>query len=255
MNTLDTLLHGQPTAQAQTHWLIDGKPAPFDPAGELVVGPHSSALLLCLQQLPPESSHHLHLHIRLQAGARLQCFLLSLHGSHIQNLLQVDLEGEGADACLYGLFLGSGRQRLSNHLTLHHKVPHTTSSQLFKGILGEQAQGSFDGLIHVYPGAQQIAAYQANHNLLLSQEAKVRTNPQLEIYADDVKCSHGASIGRLDPEALFYLRARGISLAQARLLQQMAFVQDVLDPLPTPELRAQITQAVEDRLRGMVVAL
>ena len=135
-------------------------------------------------------------------------------------------------------------------ILLTHQVPHCHSNQVFKGILDNNGVAHFDGLIKVVPDAQKTEAYQANHNLLVSPTARAYTRPQLEIYADDVKCSHGATIGRLNPDELFYMRTRGIPVAEARLLQQVAFTNEVVEKISSPELRERMQVLVEKRLRG-----
>ena len=151
-----------------------------------------------------------------------------------------ELAGEGAEVTLNGLFEGTGRQIVDNHTTIDHVSPHTTSRELFKGILGGQAHGVFDGRIVVRAGAQKTNAMQASRNLLLSKEAIVNTKPQLEILANDVKCKHGATIGQLDDDVLFYLRSRGIGLADARRLLVHAFAGEILDQVAVEAVRTQL---------------
>ena len=129
-------------------------------------------------------------------------------------------------------------------------VPRCHSSQLFKGILNNESKAFFSGKINVSKDAQKTEAFQANHNLLLSRKAKIYAQPQLEIYADDVKCSHGATSGRLDENALFYMRSRGIGAEEAKLLQQIAFVYDVLEKINNEQLQKRLQELVESRLRG-----
>ena len=187
--------------------------------------------------------------IRLPEGAQLQMVFLSLDGSTLRNRLRVSLQGRHASCELAGLCLADGNQQMDYDIVLTHEVPQCHSMQLFKNIVGGQAVTHFDGLIKVVPDAQQTEAYQANHNLLTTETAKAFTKPQLEIYADDVKCSHGATIGRLNPDELFYMRSRGIPEKEARLLQQMAFCNEVLEKISAAELREDILQRVEERLR------
>jgi Fe-S cluster assembly protein SufD len=150
------------------------------------------------------------------------------------------LDGEGAEVTLNGLFEGTGRQVVDHHTTIDHVRPHTTSRELFKGILGGKSRGVFDGRIVVRAGAQKTNAMQASKNLLLSKEALVHTKPQLEILANDVKCKHGATIGQLDDDVLFYLRSRGIGLAEARRLLVHAFASEILDQVAVESVRAQL---------------
>jgi Fe-S cluster assembly protein SufD len=157
---------------------------------------------------------------------------------------QVRLAAEGAACRLNGLYLGRARQLIDHHTLVDHAVPHTESRELYKGILDGRAHGVFRGRVHVRPHAQKTDAEQVNRNLLLSDDASVNTKPQLEIYADDVKCSHGASIGQLDPDALFYLRSRGIELARARSLLAFAFASEIAAQLPIAKLREELEGVV-----------
>ena len=188
--------------------------------------------------------------ISLSEGASLKMVFLSLDGAVLRNRLRVSLAGRHAACDLAGLCLADGRQEISYDIVLTHAVPQCRSNQLFKCMVGGQATTRFDGLIKVVPDAQQTEAYQANHNLLLSDAARAFTRPQLEIYADDVKCSHGATIGRLNEDELFYLRSRGITRTEAQLLQQMAFAGEVLAWMVDPQLRESMQIRVENRLRG-----
>jgi len=206
--------------------------------------------------------------IRVGPGARLEHVKLQLEGDATYHLARVavhqerdshfaqhsialgaglsrvelrsELAGEEALATLRGLYLASGSQHVDHHTTIDHATPHTTSDELYKGVLGGRARGVFHGRIHVRPHAQKIQALQTNRNLLLSDNAVIHTKPQLEIYADDVRCSHGASIGRLDPDALFFLRARGIGEREARALLTLAFAREIATGLPAAELAASV---------------
>ena len=188
--------------------------------------------------------------IALAEGASLKMVFLSLDGRVLRNHLRVALEGPHADCDLSGLYLPCGTQEMAFDIRMDHRVPGCRSTQLFKSIVGDSAVARFFGLIKVVPDAQKTEAYQANHNLLLSEAARAYTKPQLEIYADDVKCSHGATVGRLNEDELFYMRSRGISLPEARLLQQMAFTGEVLEKISSPELREKMLERVENRLRS-----
>lgn len=206
--------------------------------------------IVVMQNEHNDAVHNTRFNIKAGADSSLKMSFLTLHGGNIDNKVTVDINGEHADVDLSGLYLVDGHQEVSNTVQMNHNVPNCTSSQLYKGILDNEAKGNFSGIIYVKQAAQKIDAYQANHNLLLSQKAKINTQPQLEIYADDVKCSHGATIGRLDENELFYLRSRGIPANEARLLQQMAFAYSVLEKISNAELRERMENLVEKRLRG-----
>lgn len=208
------------------------------------------AEFVVMQNEHNQADHETFYEITLASGAALDMVFLSLHGGVIRNHLNVRLCGEGASCNLSGLYLTDGKQRMDYDIRLTHEVPHCSSNQVFKGILDNSGVAHFDGLIKVVPDAQKTEAYQANHNLLISDTARAYTRPQLEIYADDVKCSHGATIGRLNPDELFYMRTRGIPAAEARVLQQMAFAYEVVEKITSPELRERMQVLVEKRLRG-----
>ncbi len=186
--------------------------------------------------------------VALAEGASLQMIFIALGGKQVSNRMRIRLSGRHAECRLGGLYLPGGDQQMNFDIRLSHDVPECYSSQLFKGILRDRAQARFDGLIYVAPDAQKTEAYQANHNLLLSTEARATAMPQLEIYADDVKCSHGATVGRLNEDELFYMRSRGITAEEAARLQQMAFVGEVLEMIPDPALRDTLSARVLARL-------
>lgn len=160
------------------------------------------------------------------------------------------LNGSHAENHFYGLYLIDKNQHVDNYSFIHHAVPDCESNELFKGVMDDSSTGAFTGRILVAPDAQRTNAYQANNNLLLTSSAKMNTRPQLEIYADDVKCSHGATVGQLDEKAMFYLRARGISKEEANIMLMFAFAYEVLEKIRVPELKEQIRELVEMRFRG-----
>ena len=173
-------------------------------------------------------------------------------GVSVDLKFDVELVGEGAEANLYGAYICAGQEKVKIAVDMHHKVPHCNSRQLFKGIAGGNSKVDFYGKIIVAKDAQRTEAYQENHNLLLSDGAKVDTKPQLEIYADDVKCSHGATIGRLNEEEQFYMRSRGITLEDAKVLQMISFVAPVLENIKEDAEREEITTALEAAIRNIV---
>ena len=176
--------------------------------------------------------------------------VFTLHGGFVRNNLNVKLNGEGADNQTYGLYLTDNTQHVDNFTAIEHIKPNCTSNELFKGILDQESTGVFTGRIKVYKDAQKTRAFQANNNLLLTDTAKMRTKPQLEIYADDVKCSHGATVGQLDEDSLFYLRARGIAYKEARMLLMHAFTEEVIKSITIDSLKERMQELVEKRLRG-----
>lgn len=190
------------------------------------------------------------LHINQEAGSHVTTNNISLHGGFIRNNIIITLNGEGCENNAYGLFLADREQHVDNYLFIDHAKPDCYSRQLFKGILDDKATGSFNGHIMVRKDAQKTNAFQTNKNILISDEAKMNTKPQLEIYADDVKCSHGATTGQLDEDALFYLQSRGIPRSEARLLMLNAFLHEVIDKINILPLRNRISELVGKRLRG-----
>lgn len=173
-------------------------------------------------------------YLRLEAWEERTLTLVVPPGTGGRLVMEADLVGPGASLDLAGLYLCPGDERLDLRLLVRHSVGGCESHQLFKGLVGGTARASFDGLVYVAQDAQKTQAYQENHTILLSDTARVESRPQLEIYADDVQCSHGATTGYLNPEELFYLRSRGIPEAEARRLQMIAFLAPVLRRLPEP---------------------
>ena len=190
--------------------------------------------------------------INVQAGQRTDMVLLVFPGVSCDVRLDVHLLGEGAEANIYGAYVCGGQEKVKMTVDMHHNVPHCSSRQLFKGIAGGKSRVDFYGKIIVAQDAQRTEAYQENHNILLSDEAKVDTKPQLEIYADDVKCSHGATIGRLNEEEQFYMRSRGITLEDAKVLQMISFIAPVLENIPDQGQRDAIASEFESNIRAIV---
>ena len=175
---------------------------------------------------------------------------MTLHGGLIRNSTYHHLGGEGAETSSYGLFLADKFQHIDNYVSVDHASPKCSSNQLFKGVLDEMSTGTFNGRILVRPDAQGTMAYQRNNNILLTDDAKMDTKPQLEIYADDVKCSHGATIGQLDENAMFYLQSRGINKREARLMLMFGFAHEVIQNIKIEPLRERMDNLVMQRLRG-----
>ena len=169
-------------------------------------------------------------------------------GALVRNNVHPVLAGEGGECLINGLFIGAGRQHLDNYMLVEHAAPHCDSRQFYNGILGGHAHGVFHGRIIVHKDAQKTDARQTNRNLLLSDTAQIDTKPQLEIYADDVKCTHGATIGQIDEEALFYLRSRGIDLASARRVLLVAFASECLDRMKPGPVRTHVEKLIHDSL-------
>lgn len=181
---------------------------------------------------------------RVKAGEKLELSLVVLPGMSEDIDLTIDLDEPGAQAHIKALYLCRSDEQVRIRIVMHHRSPGCRSTQLVNGIAGGKARFRFDGTIIVAPDAQQTEAYQENHNIVLSEGAHVETTPQLEIYADDVKCSHGATTGRLDEDALFYMRTRGVPEAEAKVLQMISFLASVTPEDRKEELEIAVNQIV-----------
>ena len=190
--------------------------------------------------------------IVVPAGERRDMVLLVYPGVSCDIKLDVTLAGEGAEANIYGAYICGGDEKVKIAVDMHHDHPYCNSRQLFKGIAGGRSKVDFYGKIIVAQDAQRTEAYQENHNILLSDHAKVDTKPQLEIYADDVKCSHGATIGRLNEEEQFYMRSRGITLEDAKVLQMISFIAPVLECIPDEAQREAVSEQFESEIRTII---
>ena len=191
-------------------------------------------------------------HIVVEGNAKVDMVLLVMPGTSCDIRLDVRLVGEGAEANIYGAYVCGGEEKVKIAVDMHHDLPHCNSRQLFKGIAGGTSKVDFYGKIIVAQDAQKTEAYQENHNILLSDGVKVDTKPQLEIYADDVKCSHGATIGRLNEEEQFYMRSRGISLEDAKVLQMISFIAPVLEHIEDKSQRESIASRIEESIRQII---
>ena len=200
---------------------------------------------------PQSSSMTIPQHIVVERDACIDMVLLVMPGVSCDVKLDVRLAGEGAEANIYGAYVCGSQERVKISVDMHHDLPHCNSRQLFKGIAGGTSRVDFYGKIIVAQDAQRTEAYQENHNILLTDGAKVDTKPQLEIYADDVKCSHGATIGRLNEEEQFYMRSRGITLEDAKVLQMISFIAPVLENVPETDREAVAAQ-FEDAIRNII---
>jgi Fe-S cluster assembly protein SufD len=201
-----------------------------------------------IQRESPTGFHVGAMYARAARSSTLVSHAINLGGSLVRNDVIVRLDGEGCGCSLNGLYIGDGSRLVDNHTTIDHAQPHCASREVYKGILADHARAIFNGKIIVRPDAQKTDAKQTNKALLLSPDAQINTKPQLEIFANDVKCTHGAAIGQMDDEALFYLRARGLSEQEARHMLIRAFVSDVLDEMSLRPLGARIEHDLLQRL-------
>ena len=217
---------------------------------EIVLNENASLELYVLQNVSNEASIQREFKVKQLANSRLKIVVITFNGGDICNTYHIDLDGEGAETEVYGLYLIDKTQHVENYLKVNHNVPHCKSNEKFKGILDDGATGVFNGHVYVAKDAQKTDAQQNNSNILLTSKAKINSQPFLEIYADDVKCSHGTSTGQLDQEAMFYMRQRGISKANARILLMYAFAAEVSNHIGNAMLHEHIDDMIKRRLRG-----
>ncbi len=218
------------------------------PVTEIVAGEGADIEHYKIQHESAEAAHMASQHIYLSRKSHVVSQSMSFGGGYTRNDIGATLNGEGADCTLNGLYLPSGTQFVDHHISVEHTRPGCRSFQLFKGILEDSARAVFNGLIHVHPDAQQTSADQSNRNLLLSRDALVHSQPQLLIFADDVKCTHGSTVGELDQEALFYLRSRGIGEEEARSLLIYAFASEFIERIEFSPVKKDLEKFLINRL-------
>ena len=217
---------------------------------EIVLNENASLEMYVLQNVSNEASIRREFKVRQLADSRLKIVVITFNGGDIRNSYTIDLDGEGAGTQVYGLYLIDKTQYVENYLKVNHNVPNCTSNEKFKGVLDDAASALFNGHVYVAKDAQKTDAHQNNSNIILTPKAKINSQPFLEIYADDVKCSHGTSTGQLDQEAMFYMRQRGISKANARILLMYAFAAEVSNHIGNEMLHEHIDDMIKRRLRG-----
>lgn len=217
---------------------------------EAYVGRNASLDLYCLEETHAKNVRVSNLYIDQQADSRLNHNVITLHNGVTRNRIDLSLSGEGAECVLNGCVIADKEQHVDNNTVIDHKVEHCTSSQLYKYVLDEKAKGAFAGRVLVRHGAQKTSSEMRNQNICATREARMFTQPMLEIYADDVKCSHGSTVGQLNDAAMFYMQQRGISQKEAKLLLEFAFVNEVIDTIRLEPLRDRLHHLVEKRFRG-----
>jgi Fe-S cluster assembly protein SufD len=215
---------------------------------ELVVGQNSVVSHYLIERENTQSFNVSTLRVEQGRSSNVTSHSVLLGGALVRNNIHPVLAGEGCECVINGLFVPRGRQHMDNYMQVEHASPHGSSRQFYKGILDGQSRGVFHGRIIVHKDAQKTDAKQTNMNLLLSEDAQIDTKPQLEIYADDVKCTHGATIGQIDEEAIFYLRSRGIALASAKALLLFAFAGESLQRMKIEPLRKYLEGLVTEWL-------
>jgi Fe-S cluster assembly protein SufD len=217
---------------------------------EIVGGKNAVIDYYKLQRESEEAFHIATVQAHLDRSSNFSSHSIDLGGALVRNDLNATLDGEGIECTLDGLYMVTGRQHVDNHTRIDHVKPHCSSRELYKGLLDGKSRGVFNGKIYVHKAAQKTDAKQTNKNLLLSEGATINTKPQLEIYADDVKCTHGSTIGQLDQDAVFYLRSRGLDLATARNLLTYAFASEMVGRIKVEPVRAQIENLLVTRLHN-----
>jgi Fe-S cluster assembly protein SufD len=215
---------------------------------EIVVEENANVHIYKIQNEDSHSSCVKTTHVRQLGVSRVNSVTITLNGGMIRNNLNFILEAPGCESNMYGLYCVKGETHVDNHTIVDNQMPNSLSNELYKGIIDENATGVFNGKIFVRKDAQKTNAYQSNKNVLLSDTATVNTKPQLEIFADDVKCSHGCTVGRLDEEALFYLNTRGIGDKEAKALLLHAFAGEILEKIELEPIREYADQIISERL-------
>ena len=219
---------------------------------EAFVGANASMEYYTLQNQHNDTTSLNSVYIHQERDSTANTLFSTLHGGLIRNNLKFILDGENAESHMYGMAFLDRKQHVDNFTQVIHGKPNCQSNQIYKNVLDDESSGAFSGRIHVVRDAQKTNAFQRNNNLLLTDKANMQTKPQLIIDADDVKCSHGATIGQIDEEALFYLRARGINEKMARLMMMNAFIHEVVQQIKVEPLRERIDELVDKRLKGEV---
>ena len=217
---------------------------------EAFVGDEASLALYCLEETHAKNTRVSNVYIDQQRGSRVNHNVITLHNGTTRNMLNLNLNGEGAECYCSGCVIADKQQHVDNNTLITHHAAHCQSDELYKYVLDEQAVGAFAGKVYVAPGAQKTVSQMTNQNLCATREARMFTQPMLEIYADDVKCAHGSTVGQLNDAAMFYMQQRGIPQHEARLLLQFAFINEVVDKMKLQPLRDRLHYLIEKRFRG-----
>ena len=217
---------------------------------EAYVGRNANLELNCLEETHYKNTRISNVYIEQQADSRINHNVITLHNGVTRNRLDLVFKGEGAECQCNGCVIADRNQHVDNNTLIDHQVPHCTSNELYKYVLDDEATGAFAGRVLVRKDAQKTISQERNQNLVTTKKARMYTQPMLEIYADDVKCAHGSTVGQLNDAAMFYMRQRGISEREAKLLLEFAFVNEVIDKMALEPLRDRLHYLVEKRFRG-----
>jgi Fe-S cluster assembly protein SufD len=232
----------------ERHQTLDGKTNLTNSVTEVHVGINAEIDYYKVQNDTVEASLIDHTFITQERDSRASFQTFSFGGKLTRNNLNFVQNGENCNSILNGITVISDKQHVDHHTKVEHKYPHCESHELYKGIYDENAHGVFNGKVYVHPEAQKLNAFQQNNNVLLTNNATIDTKPQLEIFADDVKCSHGCTVGQLDDSALFYMQQRGIPKKEAKALLLYAFAAEVLEHVQIPQMKKRITRLIADKL-------
>lgn len=208
--------------------------------------------LYCMEETHAKNVRVSNVYIDQQRNSKVNHNVITLHNGVTRNKLDLDLNGEGAECSCNGCVIADKRQHVDNNTLITHRVPHCTSEELYKYVLDGEAVGAFAGKVFVAHDAQKTTSQMTNQNLCATKTARMFTQPMLEIYADDVKCAHGSTVGQLNDAALFYMQQRGISVKEAKLLLEFAFINEVVDKMELIPLRDRLHYLVEQRFRGQL---
>ena len=219
---------------------------------EAFVGENANLELNCLEETHAKNRRVSNLYIRQDANSTATHNIITLHNGITRNRLDLVFKGEGAECFCNGAVIADKKQHVDNNTLIDHQVPHCTSHELYKYVLDGEAVGAFAGKVLVRHGAEKTTSQETNQNLIATDKTRMYSQPMLEIYADDVKCSHGSSVGQLNDAAMFYMRQRGITEQEARLLLEFAFVNEVIDQIQLEPLRDRLHHLVEKRFRGQL---
>ena len=217
---------------------------------EVIAKDNAKIDLYCLEETHAKNVRLSNVYVQQERNSRVRHNVITLHNGITRNKLDLVLKGEGAECVCNGCVIADKQQHVDNNTLITHQAAHCTSNQLYKYVLDEAATGAFAGKVYVAPGAQKTASQMTNQNLTATREAHMYTQPMLEIYADDVKCAHGSTVGQLSDAALFYMRQRGIPEKEARMLLQVAFVREVVDQIELIPLRDRLHHLIDKRFRG-----
>ena len=217
---------------------------------EAYVGENARMHLYCMEETHAKNVRVSNVYIQQESNSDVKHHVITLHNGVTRNMTDLYFKGEGAECFLCGCVIADRRQHVDNNTLIHHQVPRCSSRELYKYVLDDEAVGAFAGKVLVDHGAMKTVSQETNQNLCASKKARMYTQPMLEIYADDVKCAHGSTVGQLNDAALFYMRQRGISLEEAKLLLEFAFINEVIDQMELQPLRDRLHYLVEQRFRG-----